>query len=502
MTKIVLILCLIVSLHAGIMEDIGQFNKVLQDAQSGNKISQYWVAERYFNGKGTQVDKKEGIYWLQKSAKQGYIKSMLLLGEMFTQVKSNKEIELLGVKYLDELVHYDKTFPQEYKTSKHYSLKYREIAFDKLIKLYTKGGYYLKADKQKAKQYLNEYKTFKLKYKFFSALERAGLFYADDEDDKKIQNTFIECVKEGVDANATYEESKGLHYSLLFYSIIKKNEELFNLLLSKGADINYKGKDGKNAFYIAIFNRNLKFAKVLYAKGIELDFTTTKHNPLVVAALDEDKEMIEYLVSIGYKPKENVLLQSDLLAFMLDDPYLLAKVFNYSKHDISTLFIEWVIKKYGFDVNGTASRKDIPYLCIALISGSKYVDEKVELLLKLGAHPNAKVKGYYPLNFVSMKAPMDKKVALLLKYGADKNLKNKFGNNAVEFYEKEIAQNNKKIKQYSNSKENKVRITQTNNRNIQGIVDNTFGEKLYLYKDKVYKKYNENLREAIKVLKL
>ena len=500
MKKLLILLTLIITLNANIMQDIESFNKVLKDAKSGSALSQYWVALRYWGANGTQEDKKEAIYWLRKSAKQGYIKSMFLLGEIFTQVKSNKEVELLGIHYFKELANYDKTFPKLYTKDSQYQFKHREAAFTKLIEFYTKGGYFIKADEQIANKYLDEYKKIKLDYKFFDALERANLFYPKDEEDKEIQNIFIESVKENADVNTTYKKSGGLHYSLLFYSIIKNNEELFELLLSKGADINYTSEDGKNAFYIAIFSRNLKFAKVLYEKGIKLDFHTTKNNPLVIAALDENREMLEYLVGLGYNPKENVILQKNLLAFMLDSPYHLAHLINYSKHDIYATFIKWVIKRYDFDVNGTASRKKIPYLCIALVSGSENASDKVEMLLQNGANPNVKVKGYYPLNFVSMKAPMKKKVTLLLKYGADKNLKNSFGNNALEFYKKEIDANNKEIAKYSNSKENKVRVIQTKNRNIQEIVDNAFGGKQYLYKDMVYKKYNDNLREALEAL--
>ena len=222
MKKLLILLTLVITLNANIMQDIESFNKVLKDAKSGSKMSQYWVALRYWDAKGTQEDKKEAIYWLKKSAKQGYIKSMLLLGDIFTQTKSNKELELLGVKYFDELAHYDKAFPKLYTKDSQCQFKHREVAFAKLIELYTKGGYFLKAD----------------------------------EEDKEIQNIFIESIKEHADVNATYEKSEGLHYSLLFYSIIKNNEKLFELLLSKGADIDYKSEDGKN----------LKFAKILYEK--------------------------------------------------------------------------------------------------------------------------------------------------------------------------------------------------------------------------------------------
>ena len=56
------------------------------------------------------------------------------------------------------------------------------------------------------------------------------------------------------------------------------------------------------------------------------------------------------------------------------------------------------------------------------------------------------------------------------------------------------------LKEFENSKENKVRVITTKNRNIQGILDNGFG-KQYYYKDAVYKSYNQNLAAAVKLLK-
>jgi len=288
MKKLLILLIFSIALHANIMQDIESFNKVLKDAKSGSKMSQYWVAERYYVGKGTQIDKKAAIYWFRKSAKQGYIKAMFLLGTLFTQNATSDEIMQLGIKQFDDLVNYDKAFTHLHDVTNNYEAKYRDRAYKELIELYSKGSKFLGADEKKAKMYRKERKQFIQESKFAELLEGAGLFYSNEKEDEKNQTDFIELIKNGSDVNATYEESKGITYSLLFYSIEKNNKELFDLLLSKGVDINFTNERGENAFYRAIWKGNLAFAKVLRDKGIKLNLTTTTKNPLVIASLDED----------------------------------------------------------------------------------------------------------------------------------------------------------------------------------------------------------------------
>jgi len=462
MKKILILLIFIIALHANIMQETESFNKVLKDAKSGNKMSQYWVAERYFEGRGTQVDRRKAICWYRKSAKQGYMKSMYLLGNLFTRNATSDEIMQLGIKQFDDLANYDKTFPNLHNINSNYETNYRKKAYRKLILLYAKGAKYLLASDKKAKVYLQQLKQFSQDSRFAELLEGAGIFYPNEQEDKKNQEDFIRLIQNGSDANATYEESKGITYSLLFYSIEKNNKELFELLLSKGVDINFTNERGENAFYRAIWNGNLAFARVLYNKGIKLDLTVTTKNPLVVASLDEKREIVEYLVKIGYNPHKNIIDKKNMLEFLLADSYRIAQIVNYKKRKISIEFIEWVMKKYGFDVN-------------ALYYGQR------------------------PLHLISMKIDMKEKVELLLKLGADKTLKNDAGDTAKKFYEKLIVKNKKLIKKYEHSKENKVRVIETKNRNIQGIIDNAFG-KQYYHKDTIYRRYNKNLEEAVKVL--
>ena len=462
MKKLLLILIVTITLNANIMQEIERFNEVLKDAKAGKVLSQYWVAQRYFDGKGTQVDRGEAIYWYKKSAKKGYMKSMYLLGNLFTQNATSDKIMQFGIKQFDDLANYDKTFSKLHNIDSNYETNYRKKAYMKLILLYAKGAQYLKSDEKQAKIYLKQFKQFSQESRFTQLLNTKAPFYSNKIEDKKNQADFIKLIENGSDVNATYYESKGVTYSLLFYSIEKNNKELFDLLLSKGVDINFINERGENAFYRAIWNSNLPFAKVLYEKGIKLDFTATQKNPLVIASLDEKREIVEYLVDIGYNPHIDIMGQKNMLEFLLADSYRVAQILNYKKRKISSEFIEWVIKKYGFDVN-------------ALHHGQR------------------------PLHLVSMKIDMREKVKLLLQLGADKTLKNKAGDTPKEFYEQLIAKNEKLIKKYENSKENKVRVVQTKNRNIQGIIDNAFG-KQYYDKSAIYRKYNNNLKEAVKVL--
>jgi ankyrin repeat protein len=462
MRKILLILSFLVTLNAGVMEDIEQFNRVLVKAKAGDPLYQKWLAERYYAGKGTQVDKKAALYWFDHSAKQGHISSMLMLANIYVSNATSKKIMQLGIKEFENLANYETKYPKLFNKNSDYQAKYIIDAHKYLVKLYIKGNRYIAPDTQKAKNYLVKLQHFSDSYRFSRLLDYAGVFCADEEKDAKNQADFIELIRKGADVNATYERDKGLHYSLLFYSIEKNNKELFELLLTKGVDINYVDEKGENAFYRAIWQHNLEFAKKLYEKGIKLDFNTTIKNPLVIAILDEKKELIEYLVSIGYKAKRNIIKQDNMLTFMLGDSYTQAKILNYKKQDISPEFIEWAVKSLKLDVN-------------------------------------IQHNGYHPLEYVSMKRDMRQKVQLLLKLGADKNLKDKDGNTAKQFYEKMMKQNSKMIKKYENSKENKVRVVETKNKNIQGIIDNAFG-KQYYYKDAVYEGYNKNLEEVIKLL--
>jgi ankyrin repeat protein len=462
MKKFLLFLLLALSLNADIMQEIERFNELLKDAKSGKVLSQFWVAERYFDGKGTQVDNAKAIYWFRESAKQGYMKSMFILGRLLTQNATSDEIMQLGIKYFDDLANYDKKFPHLHDINSNYETKYRKRAYKELILLYAKGAKYLLPDEKKSKIYFEQLKQFSKDSKFAELLEGAGLFYANEQEDKKNQADFIELIKNGSDVNATYKESKGVTYSLLFYSIEKNNKELFELLLSKGVDVNFTNEKGNNAFYRAIWNGNLAFAKKLYEKGIKLDFTTTKRNPLIITSLNEKKEILEYLIKIGYNPHKNIIDQKNMLEFLLADSYRVAQILNYKKRKINIEFIEWVIKKYEFDVN-------------ALYHGKR------------------------ALHLVSMKIDMKEKVELLLKLGAEKTLKDKAGDTPKEFYEKLITKNKIFIKKYENSKANKVRVVESKNRNIQGIIDNAFG-KQYYYKDAVYEGYNKNLEEAIELL--
>ena len=450
------------SLHADVMQEIEWFNTLLKRAKSGEVLAQYWLAEKYLEGKGTQVDRAAAVYWYTRSAKSGYAKSMLLLGRLYIHNATEQKIMDLGIKQLEDLAHYNLLFPSKYEASRHYITRFQKIAYKELIALHMRGTEYLPPNKKKADTYLKELKLLEKESLFRELLESAGIFCADKKRDEAQQALFIKLIEDGADVNATYKKSDEEESSLLMYSIEKNNRLLFELLLEKGADVNFTNKKGKNAFLSAVWQDNLAFAKEVYAHGAKLDFSTTQNNPLLIASLNENRALLSYLVKIGYDPHKNVLEKRNLLEFLLGDSYALAHIVNYNKSRVSSAFIEWVIKEFAFDVNGL------------------YHGQRV-------------------FHLVSMQSGMREKVALLLKLGAKKALKNSEGESAQEFYEKLIEKNMELIKKYENSQENRVRIFQTKNKNIQSILDNAFG-KSYYNRDKLYKKYNENIREALQLL--
>ena len=449
--KLLLLLLIGLSLHANIMEEIERFNTVLKEAKEGDTLSQYWVAERYLNGKGTQQDLSKGVYWYEKSADKGYIKSIMSIGKIYIKAGKNEETVEKGVHYYETLSYYDEKFPNLCRESSDYQARYRIKAFQSLIELYGQGARHLKADKTKSIKYFKELQEFQTKYEFAKFLDTAGLYYPKKED-KQHQELLFTLIEAGCDVNAVYKKEKTESYSLFFYSIVKNNQKIFDTLLDKGVNINYTNEQGKNAFYIAIQTNNLAFAKKLYQKGIKLNYNASEKNPLTMAALLKNKKMTDYLVSIGYNPKHPIVPKKNLLDFVL-----------YNGDETSIKYIEWILKKYNFNLNKKHNKR-------------------------------------YYLHSVSMQQNMMKKIQLLLKYGADKTLEDTNGFTAKEFYEHQIEKNKILIKKYEGTKENKVKVMKSENQSIQRIIDNALGEEYY-YIDAVVKKWNENLRNAVKILK-
>lgn len=80
----------------------------------------------------------------------------------------------------------------------------------------------------------------------------------------------------------------------------KNNPELFNLVLSKGADVNAKNNDNVTPIFSAIKSGNLSFCKELFSRGADLEAKDVNlSTPLIHAAEEQKTEIVKWLVSVG-----------------------------------------------------------------------------------------------------------------------------------------------------------------------------------------------------------
>jgi ankyrin repeat protein len=92
------------TLYAGnLLADIEKFNQLLERSRNGDDKAQHFLGIAYIKGTGTQSDDKKGIYWLYKSAKQGNLDSINVLGNLLIKQGKNDEIKKKGKDILEKL---------------------------------------------------------------------------------------------------------------------------------------------------------------------------------------------------------------------------------------------------------------------------------------------------------------------------------------------------------------------------------------------------------------
>lgn len=79
-----------------------EFQNLLEQAEENNAALQFEVGKRYYMGEGVPSDKLQGISWLEKSAKAGFIPAQRALGVLFLDgdgssvpANANKGVEWL-----------------------------------------------------------------------------------------------------------------------------------------------------------------------------------------------------------------------------------------------------------------------------------------------------------------------------------------------------------------------------------------------------------------------
>lgn len=250
-------------------------------------------------------------------------------------------------------------------------------------------------------------------------------------------------------------------------NIQKENEQIFDILIKEGADVNLKTEESQQT---ALFYAKTKFyAEKLIKNGADINVVNKDGNtPLINALLTGKKEVFEYFKEIY--PKENITKLFYDLAFQQEakNSYMIQNMVEKAIYNLIGDNVDW--KEFNSKEN-----KDKVYN-INIESDIGYVDEDgntpllvacandlpflVSLLYRFGADVNKpNNNGEYPIMH-ALGTENYKLVEFLVNHGADVSVRTQDGENLID-----LAKNleNKQILNFleetlENKKDNKMKM--------------------------------------------
>ena len=230
------------------------------------------------------------------------------------------------------------------------------------------------------------------------------------------------------------EESKLVIYKQTALLSDRLNSRVANLLIAKGADINYQNKYGYTPLHYAVFNKNVFLTELFLNKNAKVNvgnsvtetplyYATRNNQPTIVDMLLEKganmglDESYELAISNGSKEIELALKQAGA-------NYRDKKTF-FQQAVISqqTVVVEKLLNE-GFD---SYVKTDEGSKSLGIINHPNANYKIVELLIKHGANVNVVLKnGETPLHLAS-ELGYFKIAKLLLESGANIEIKDDFG---------------------------------------------------------------------------
>ncbi|EAY03967.1 hypothetical protein TVAG_314970 [Trichomonas vaginalis G3] len=224
----------------------------------------------------------------------------------------------------------------------------------------------------------------------------------------------------GADVKATYVYDDTILH--VFASKVKKNiEEIFQILVDAGADVNIPNRHGETPLHHAVISNKFDVVKVFIENGAQIDVKSSAGiNPLQIAANLGYFDIFEYLIDNGadhnviFEPSNDTLLHLTAHYFKYSEKLLFPK---YNKK--GSFNIAWKLIDLGLDVNAINNESKTP-----LLYASEFGEyELVKLLIDKGADINPFDNlGNNAIHYCAM-APQSDKLQYLLRQNIDVNLK-------------------------------------------------------------------------------
>uniref|UniRef100_A0A6C0ED74 Uncharacterized protein n=1 Tax=viral metagenome TaxID=1070528 RepID=A0A6C0ED74_9ZZZZ len=328
---------------------------------------------------------------------------------------------------------------------------YKKKIKNKILSTKTNRGKktYIKSKTKKSKPIKKKTKTIKKKHKISKF--KGGSVEMDNNFNliiTYISKNNLDAIKNEVEKNKDilnyqFGENK---VSLLQESILLYNQEVTQLLLDLGSNINIKGQDGVTALMLSVSNNFAPFVKLLLENGADINekddsgrtalfFAVQKKYIEILNILLNDRNIkidekdnngldaLMYASAFGNKEALIILLNKDAYIKLKKDDFGRTALFYAIKYN--NLEIVKILVKNGAETTIIDNNGD-SYLALACHNGNT---EIVKILLENGASSvinEADIGGLTPLLYATKRKHFDI-IKLLVEHGADVNIQNKEG---------------------------------------------------------------------------